>query len=231
MIIAEQFSCLGPRNSNAGVDAVSCWSTGCSRNLVSVASNAALPSASARDACSKTRPYDAVRQAGNHVQVDPELMDMSLTAWSSSVTGFDRTAEPHQGHLFVRVLQCSSGSGGCARILMVINWLRNQGMFVVSGSAWPRYRGILKPLPTRVEAELSSQAGPGPRGFQLPLRHHLAGPPDGAFPAALGAARKRRRGSTVSVPNPFGPRPVAAAHACGLAPVPCPFTIFRYETK
>lgn len=45
--------------------------------------------------------------------------------------------------------------------MMVINWLRNQGMFVVSGSAWPRYHGILKTLPTRVKAELSSQAGPG----------------------------------------------------------------------
>lgn len=112
MIIAQQFSCLGPRISNAGVDALSCWSTGCSRNLVSLASNAALPSASARDACSQNRPSDAVRQAGNHVQADPELMDMFLTAWSSSVTGFDRTADPRQSYLFVRVLQCGSGSGG-----------------------------------------------------------------------------------------------------------------------
>lgn len=140
MIIAQQFSCLGPRSSNAGVDAVS-WSTGCSRNLVSVASNAALPSASARDACSQTRPYDAVRQAGNHVQVDPELMDMSPYSLE------------FLGHRFRSYRGSASGpplrtgpsmqlrQWGCARIMMVINWLRNQGMFVVSGSAWPRYRG------------------------------------------------------------------------------------------
>lgn len=155
----------------------------------------------ARDACSLTRPSDAVRQAGSRAGGSgaDRLGTGSLELLQSPASIAPRNL--HQRKLLYGPFNVAQATGvrqdPDGRQLAPEPWHKRYN--VVSGSAWPRHRGTLKHLPRVWRLNSPPERTPG---LSFPLRTRPAGPRDGIFPAAPGAARKRHLGSTVSVPAP-----------------------------